>query len=228
MVLGSGNEVDGYTSSPAGTSTTIYRGVVAGNTNLVGSGSSSGFSGVFGSANTANIVSSLVAGNQNVLGNNANSFGTCVRYSGVFGMSNVVPQNRYSLLISGGSNSVDAYESLVAGNGNTVNAGTVGWPAYQSTAIGQLNNVNATHGYAIGYWNTVSGDRGVAIGSGTKASNVDSTALGRYNAPMSTGDVLVVGTGTADTARSTALRVTSDGGVILGRAQGDISMGDFQ
>lgn len=45
---------------------------------------------------------------------------------------------------------------------------------------------------------------------------------------MASDDVLVVGTGFSDSIRNTALRVTDDGGVFLGRAQGDISMGSYQ
>ena len=79
----------------------------------------------------------------------------------------------------------------------------------------------------MGYSNTVSGSRAVAIGSGLNASVAQSTALGRFNGPMLSNDVLVVGTGTSATVTNTALRVTSDGGVILGRAQGDVSMGIY-
>lgn len=222
VVIGTSNTVNGGGASP-----TAFRGFVAGNSNICGTGSTAGYSALLGNSNTVNVYSSVVAGNSNTLASGAVDFANTVRYSGVFGVSNTVPLNRYSLLVTGGYNSVDAHESIVAGYTNTVNGGAVGTAASRSAAFGELNNINAAHGYAIGYQNIVSGDRGVAIGSGANASNANSTALGKYNATMSPGDLLVVGNGIDNNNRSTALTVTTDGSVVLGRAQGDISMGAF-
>jgi hypothetical protein len=55
----------------------------------------------------------------------------------------------------------------------------------------------------------------------------NSTALGRYNATMAGNDVLVVGSGSGSSTKFTALRVTDNGSVILGRVQGDIAMGNY-
>lgn len=237
IVIGTNNLVNGA-SSPGEYSTTEFRGLVAGDSNKCGTGSAAGYSALLGSSNIVNVHSSVVAGNLNTLANFATTFGETVRYAGVFGVSNTIPKNRYSLLVAGGYNSVDAHESLVAGYTNTVNGGVVGGtPATRSAAIGELNNINAAHGYAFGYQNVVSGNRAAAIGSGAKASVDNSTALGKYNAEMVAGDVLVVGNGVDNNNRSTALKVTSDGSVVLGsaasgkvvlaKAQGDISMGDY-
>ncbi len=88
--------------------------------------------------------------------------------------------------------------------------------------------LTSEHGYAIGYLNVVGGDYGSANGYGLKANVAKGVAIGRYNETMASNDVVVIGSGTSDTSRQTALRVTNDGGVILGRAQGDISMGNYQ
>lgn len=81
----------------------------------------------------------------------------------------------------------------------------------------------------MGYFNKVTGSQGAALGCGLLADKSQSVALGRFNKAMESNDVLVVGTGTGSALadRSTALRVTADGSVLLGRAQGDISMGIY-
>lgn len=207
-----------------------FRGFIGGNTNYVSSVSTTGYSALFGNGNTANILSTVLAGNSNTIGNGATAgvFSDSVRHSGIFGSGNVVPKGRYGLLISGGSNSINAHNSLVSGFDNMIVADAQGNPAFHSVALGESNSVSTTHGYLIGYQNSVSADRGVAIGSGALANTANGTALGKYNAEMAADDVLVIGNGTSVNARSTALRVTADGGVLLGRPQGDISMGAYQ
>ncbi len=100
--------------------------------------------------------------------------------------------------------------------------------ALETAVLGRNNQVYAERAFAIGFDNIVDAHSGVAIGSGLDSTNASGTALGRYNSPMESGDVLVVGTGDNDSNRSTTLRITADGGVILGRAQGDISVGAYQ
>ena len=228
VAIGSANQIEGFAhTSTIPADTTAFRGFLAGKSNYVGSANSNGFAAIIGNSNTANAYSSVIVGNSNVVANGATTGTASLAYSGIFGTSNVIPLNCDSLLVSGTANSVNGSYSFASGSTNTVE-GATGGPAYNSAAIGEFNHVAASRGYAIGYQNNVTGDRGVAIGKGVNATNESSTALGRYNATMASGDVLVVGTGSSDTNRSTALRVTSDGGVILGRAQGDISMGAYQ
>ena len=139
----------------------------------------------------------------------------------------IAGSNQYSLstgaLITG-------YNNYVGSPGGASPAGGNHPPAIQanlSAAIGDSNKVLSSQGWTMGYWNEVSGTRGLAMGSGTRAAITDSTALGRYNADMVANDVLAIGSGSDSNNRFTALRVTDDGGVILGRAQGDISMGAY-
>jgi hypothetical protein len=79
----------------------------------------------------------------------------------------------------------------------------------------------------MGYNNNVSGDYGTALGFGLNVSQTRAIAVGKYNQPMTSGDVFAVGVGTITTP-STALIVREDGAVILGRAQGDVSMGEYE
>ncbi len=226
---------------------TYLKGVVVGTGNEVGSGGTSstpgtGYAAVIGNSNLVSGNASVVVGSLNEAADGAPTVSECVRYSAIFGYHNIVPQNGAQLLIGGKENTVNGNSSFVAGSGNTIDGSTVGAVSYYSGVIGDSNQiVSSTGGWAVGSNNTVSAVRGVAVGyqnealntrsialgTGTQAGNVDSSALGRYNTPMNSDDVLVVGTGTSGTVRSTGLRVTSDGGVILGRAQGDISMGDY-
>ena len=166
-------------------------------------------------------------------------------YVAVVGDSNVVSAR--NTLVAGLSNSVPAgapttSSSFVAGYNNTVAGAPPSAGATSAAAIGVGNQIMAEFGWAIGYANEVSGrtsmalgydnqvsaQKANALGRGLKVTQNFSTAVGTYNAvPMVSGDVFVVGSGSSDTIRNTALRVTSDGGVILGRAQGDISMGAY-
>lgn len=205
-----------------------YRGYVGGYTNTLSTSTlQTGFGTVLGNNNTAFLSAAVVAGGSNTIANGSTTSAHFLSGSGVFGSNNTIPQSRNNLLVAGTSHTVNATHSFVSGNSNTLNGVPVGDASYCSAAIGQSNNVASTTGWAVGYQNTASGTRSLALGSGSKAEQPDSTAIGRYNAPMASNDVLVVGSGTSDSVRSTALRVTNDGGVILGRAQGDISMGQY-
>ncbi|GAA5121168.1 hypothetical protein JIN84_00340 [Luteolibacter yonseiensis] len=146
---------------------------------------------------------------------------------------------RLGTIVSGTENTVDATSSLVSGSNNQVLSATSTEPRNVGV-IGANNLIGTVHGYAIGYTNVVSGDYGVALGasntvasghgralgSGLSVTQDNSVALGIWNAPMVTGDLLVVGNGSS-TARSTAMTVKKDGSVLLGKAQGDISMGIY-
>ncbi len=249
VVIGTGNTVNGAAGPPA---TTAFRGYVAGNDNYIGTGSTAGYSAVLGNTNNAGIYSSVVAGNNNNIASGATDFQSTARYTGVFGSSNTIPQNRYSNMVVGGNNTADAHQSFVSGSLNTVNGPTVGGaPAQHSAAIGLVNHINAAHGVSIGQYNTVSGDWGVALGScntinaaysaslGTwlKVDSAAVCAVGNYNATTVVGDVFVVGTGVSEATRRNSIRATDDGSVILGsatsgkvvlaKAQGDISMGAY-
>lgn len=228
-IIGSDNNI-----VRGGTTSELGRGIVIGSANFLSTPSST-YSAVIGAGNDAVASSSLIVGFSNKISYNptdpvsAITSQNSTRYSVISGSSNTIGYDCETLLVGGKLNTVDAYSTLVSGWTNTVEGATVGAPAYHSAAIGQLNHIMATYGWTMGYSNTVSGSRGVAIGSGAVASIAQSTALGRFNAAMQSNDVLVVGTGTADdvASRNTALRITSDGGVILGRAQGDVSMGVY-
>jgi hypothetical protein len=136
-------------------------------------------------------------------------------------------------IVSGANHTSLSSGALITGYNNYVGSpgGSQQPPAIQanhSAAIGDSNKVLSAQGWTMGYWSEVTGTRGMALGSGTSAANADSTAIGRYNAPMTPNTVLDIGSGSNTNYRFTALRVTDDGGVVLGRAQGDISMGDYE
>lgn len=210
--------------------------------------------GVIGKSNYVTARSSLVVGETNTVTGGQSPY---TENSIVAGTGNVLNGSNTRNLVSGQSNSVRASNSLVAGTTNTVRGTTTTTATAHSVAIGINNLVAAQTGWAVGSSNIVSGNRGVAIGSANQALALESAAFGSYsfiesqseysyalgsglrvnqpsalalgtwNAPMVAGDVMVVGCGNPTTP-TTAIRVTSDGGVILGRAQGDISMGAYQ
>lgn len=151
--------------------------------------------------------STIVAGFDNTMGNN---------YQGSWRTVNV-----------GQGNTTLGSNNIAIGQSNVVRGPGANDPAFQSAAIGTSNIVNATYGWTMGFANTASANRGVAIGSGATANVLAGVAIGQFNANMASTDVLAIGSGTGDTSRFTAFKVTSSGGVILGKAQGDISMGAY-
>ena len=214
-----------------------YRGYVGGYTNTLSTSTlQTGFGTVLGNNNTAFLSAAVVAGGSNTIANGSTTSAHFLSGSGVFGSNNTIPQSRNNLLVAGTSHTVNATHSFVSGNSNTLNGVPVGDASYCSAAIGQSNNVASTTGWAVGYQNNSSGTRSLSLGSGSNASQTDSTAIGRYNATMTSGDVFVVGTGTSSVP-NTSLKATSDGSVVLGsatsgkvvlaKAQGDISMGQY-
>lgn len=222
--IGTTNTTNGFSDST--TNITTYRGLVSGTGNKVGSGATS-YSIVTGSNNTANAQSSVIAGTYNSIARTATDDTTSLRYSGIFGNYNTIPNSKTNLLVCGYSNTANASESISVGAVNTLQGPINGVCNYSAT-IGLGNSVSATSAWAIGWGNAASGTNSTAIGVGTRANATNGSALGRYNNTMATDDVLAIGNGTSDTSRSTALRVTANGSVILGRAQGDIAMGDYQ
>ncbi len=217
VVVGTYNNTDGSGSSPAAVATTGL-GLVVGTSNRFGTASGGlntwkSYGAVIGESNRVSIRSSMIVGYGNTVTPAAQDTAFSYNYSGMFGFGNT-------------ANLADS--SLVVGYANTMGVSTNSLRTSNSATIGSSNGVFSDTGWAVGHWNIVSATRGVAIGSGTRVVTAESTALGRYNAPTGANDILVVGTGTDDNNRSTALTITSNGGVILGRAQGDISMGAYQ
>jgi len=223
VVLGGGNVLDG---------TVTGRGIVVGQNNTSGAATASGtrrFSIILGESNVAVSRNTLVVGYQNSLTPSGDDYTTAINHSAVFGLTNVLNTGGNSgLLVSGTSNTIlHANNSFAAGTSNQVGGLTSGAKSFNSAAIGFTNNVSSTVGWAMGSENAVTSENGLALGVGARSTVSKATAIGRYNAPMVAGDVLVVGAGASDGVRSNAIRVTDDGSVLLGRAQGDISMGIY-
>lgn len=133
---------------------------------------------------------------------------------------------RSGSIVAGNTNTADVSTSFVCGTTNTAMSVTAN-EVRNSCIIGGNNLITNAHAYVLGYNNIVSGDYGTAIGYGLLTPNWRGVAMGNYNVDMSADDTFVIGTGADAEHRFTALRVTNDGGVILGRAQGDISMGIY-
>lgn len=220
--IGSGNDTNGFTDSEF--NITSYRGFISGSNNVAGS--LPGSAAIIGETNSGNAYASIIVGSANKYAKTGTTSVTSARYMGLFGSQNEIANSNTHLLVSGYGNAVNATGALVSGTVNSVE-GVSGSASLHSMAVGCFNSIVAAKGWAIGDGNTVSATHGVAIGTDTLANQPNGTALGKFNSAMNTNDVLVVGTGADDVNRATAFTVTSDGGVILGRAQGDISMGDY-
>lgn len=201
-----------------------------------------GQSGLVGASNEIRGTNTFVVGESNINYNSDHTANTANKISRslVVGLGNMPSGDRANCILAGSANAMNANNTLVSGANNDL-ASVTSTEVRNSCAIGANNIVTSPHAYAVGYNNTVSGDYGVTVGHsnlasasysqslgyGLKSTQLWSVAVGKYNNNMSSGDIFVVGTGTSDTARFTAIRVTNDGGVILGRSQGDISMGAY-
>ncbi len=230
IVLNSNNTANPDKISGTTSGINPFRGIIVGQGNDCGTGSGAQYAAVIGNSNLGNASSSVIVGASNTFAVGATSLSESFGRSGLFGDSNTVAKNSGSSVVVGTGNTAYANDSFVMGSLNTVNGETIATATRYSAAIGYFNGIAADTGWAIGYQNGVFGSRGVAIGTGTRVSSASTStiALGLYNADTVADDVLVVGNGTSVNNRQTALRITADGSVILGRAQGDISMGNYQ
>lgn len=205
-----------------------FRGMIAGQGNAAASDTS--YSGIIGSRNVSRSKSSLTVGNDNKMVSTSNEVPTSdfVTSSAVVGTENILKANSTSSVVIGKTNTAQVDSSLIAGKGNDVEGPSADAElSFNSAAIGFQNVVASTTGWAIGESNTVGANRGTAIGIGGLADKADAVVIGKFNRSVVAGDALTVGAGTSATNRVTALRVTADGTVVLGKAQGDISMGSY-
>lgn len=196
---------------------------------------SSAYSGMIGSFNNARSLVSLTVGNSNNLTTSATNSSTAARFTSVFGYSNDVTGPSFCNLLIGEDNSVQSDHSFVAGDSNTIGGATSGTATNNSLAIGFQNLITANQSWTIGADNEITSNESAAFGTGLSADAVGCTFVGEFNAATgaslttraSDEPVFVVGNGTADNARSTAVTVLRDGDVIITKRQGDISMGSF-
>lgn len=190
--------------------------------------------------------SAFVAGTVN--GTQWNSIGTG---TAIFGANNSVPGDSGFAAgsgnsVSGGWNSTalginnavsNSSASTVIGQGNLINGG------YNSFATGVGNSVSGASAMAIGESNTSSGWTALTVGRGLTSAAAGCVVVGMYNTPIfgnanswvGAEPVFVVGNGTGGTqlagqsgaTTSNALVVYKDGGIKLGKRQGDLRMGRF-
>ena len=139
-------------------------------------------------------------------------------YSTAFGTGNTITGRRSFSV--GASNTITGDNNTALGVNNTASAGGALVSGYSNsstgsfgTAIGYENDaLNGLAPIAIGSRNTANGGTSpIAIGYGLYANGTPyGCALGHFN-DWNNGDILEVGNGTADDARSNALRIKSDG-----------------
>jgi hypothetical protein len=190
---------------------------------------------VIGYQNNVRSMGGLTVGNVNEVTTAGTSVSTYARFTNVFGVDNTVTGGAYGTFVHGESHTLNADHSLVSGESHTLEGATTGSKTTYSLAAGYDNHIMADQASTIGTLNVVSSNQTIALGTGLEADAVGCTFVGEYNDPTgaslttraSDEPVFVVGSGTADNARATAFTVLRDGGVVLSRAQGDISMGDF-
>ena len=85
-----------------------------------------------------------------------------------------------------------------------------------STALGSNTIANGFYTTAMGYYTTASASSSTAIGNTTIADESSSLAMGEYNDNTVTGELLTIGNGTGNTARTNAFEVYKNGNVVIG------------
>jgi hypothetical protein len=242
---GTANTVGDVTALIAGNDNNLYRtgssndvakGLCVGYQNdLSTSTFSSSYAGVIGYNNDVRTGGSITVGNDNLVTSSATTFANYAKFTNVLGLENVVTGASYCTLLSGRDNIVNADYSVAIGQDNTLEGATTGSKTNNSGAVGQWNHIMSDKSWTMGLYNEVSSNETMALGKGLEADAIGCTFVGEFNAATgaslttraSDEPVFVIGNGTADNARSTAFTVLRDGGVVMSRAQGDISMGDF-
>lgn len=149
-----------------------------------------------GNGNTADGIGAVSIGHSNT---------SSGQYSAAFGSSNFT--DGASSAVFGSGNSVSGGEALAWGIDNTVD-GTA------ATACGTNNSVTGTYSFVGGEYNNVEGQDTLVFGAHLEVIADHQFTLGQYNESVQNCHV-VIGDGTADTARHNLLTVTKDGKVNL-------------
>lgn len=121
--------------------------------------------------------------------------------------------------VSGAYGHADGYNNTVSGNSASAHGGSNTASGDNSVADGTYNTASGANSSAHGESTIASGVDSTASGEGTIAGYSHQTAMGRFNENKS-GNLLEVGNGSDDDARSNAMEVTADGNVLDG--QGNI------
>ncbi len=149
----------------------------------------------------------------------AQSTGFCA-----FAANNGVAQGSYSVAFG--------YNSIAQGDYSFAIVGGQATNDYAVALSGKASGHGAT---SVCTTSEATGDYSVAISPYATAQAWGSTVVGHYNTlagsstiPMQSSDAaFVVGNGSGPSDRKDAFKVLNDGTVLLGRAQGDISMGQY-
>jgi len=183
---------------------------VGGNTSVSGTGTAA-----FGENNIVSGTGSVAFGKDNSVSSTGNA---------AFGMTNTVSGSNAGSVAIGVSNMVSGLTNFATGTMNSV-----GSPAARASALGAFLNSTSSHGTVVGYCNKEGSNMAgfrlrFSVGNGTGAA-----ANQRRNAfeVHESGDVTVPSDqlGGGGTPR---FEVLANGDVIVGKAQGDISMGEFE
>lgn len=123
---------------------------------------------------------------------------------------------------SGGSSA--AFNAAVASGSNSFATGLVSTASGVATiAMGTMSVASGEQSVAIGVGAEASGYRSIALGNSIEATGTNETVLGSYNIVSSdSSNVLVVGNGQTEAARSNAFTLGFDGNAWF---QGDVRVG---
>jgi hypothetical protein len=161
-------------------------GIIAGQNNLI-SGSST-YSAVFGNNNSSsgNPYTIVAGANNQVSAVFSATFGSSNQNYGNFsivaGQNNIVKDNANSIAMFGSNNSSDAFGTFIFGNSNTI----VSNGATNTSVGGQNNYVDASNSLVVGISNSVSGSTNLVYGiSNTTLGSADSGFVGGFQNTIS-------------------------------------------
>lgn len=120
----------------------------------------------------------------------------------------------------GNGATAEGYGNTVSGDYSHAEGSVNTASSYHAHAEGSTNTASAPQAHAEGYGTTASGAHSHAGGAYTVAGYANQTAIGEYNDNKAT-TLLEVGNGTADSARSNAFEVHSNGNIVAGGTVSD-------
>lgn len=195
--------------------------LVIGSQNTVASTANSHFAIVSGQSNTVNSSQAVALGfENNVTGAGGVGIGGTSVTSGSAFRGNTV--SGAGAVAIGSGNTASNVGSVAVGLGNTAGGhGTLASgksnnvTGAQALVGGYSNTVSGSQSFASGASNSVTGARSAAIGNHLTTATADQAVVGKYNA-TNTSARFIVGNGTSDSARSNALVVLQNGGMVAG------------
>lgn len=165
-----------------------------------------------GNNSTASGNNSTALGNNTIASGSASTaMGVSTTASGAFSTAmgyNTTSNQSYSTAMGHSTTASGIYSTAMGNQSVSSNIASTSM-GFQTTASGNSST-------AMGVSTEASGNYSTALGNRTLANESESVAMGMYNDYTITGELLTIGNGTGNTARTNAFEVYKNGNVVIG------------